>query len=102
MTEIIKNSITPLIPNANVRHKNNPGRIGVLTGNKRERGSRIYYQVKYSDGTNDYVFVNELIHLLERHHNERFIKLMDKYMPQWRIHRDELNCSPLKDEVWRT
>ena len=60
MTEIIKNSITPLIPNANVRHKNNPGRIGVLTGNKRERGSRIYYQVKYSDGTNDYVFVNEL------------------------------------------
>ena len=50
----------------------------------------------------EYVIVHELIHLLERHHNERFIKLMDKYMPQWRIHRDELNCSPLKDEVWRT
>jgi len=60
MDEINSNNKASLIPNANVRHKNNPGRIGILTGNKRQRGSRIYFQVKYSDGTNDYVFENEL------------------------------------------
>ena len=48
------------IPNSNVRHKNNPGRVGILTGNKRQRGARVYFQVKYQDGTNDYVFENEL------------------------------------------
>ena len=60
MDKISSNSIASLVPNTNVRHKNNPGRVGTLTGNKRERGTRIYYQVKYSDGTNDYIFENEL------------------------------------------
>jgi superfamily II DNA or RNA helicase len=60
MENISSNSIASLAPNTNVRHKNNPGRVGTLTGNKRERGTRIYYQVKYSDGSNDYIFENEL------------------------------------------
>ncbi|OIO00354.1 MAG: hypothetical protein AUJ49_09940 [Desulfovibrionaceae bacterium CG1_02_65_16] len=29
----------------------------------------------------EYVLVHELVHLLERHHNERFIALMDQSMP---------------------
>ena len=53
-------AITKFIANANVRHKNNPGRIGTITGNVRERGGRPYYQVRYADGTNDYVAANEL------------------------------------------
>ncbi len=48
----------------------------------------------------EYVLVHELVHLLERHHNERFHALMDRYLPQWRLHRDELNRAPLAHEDW--
>ncbi|MCU0447373.1 MAG: M48 family metallopeptidase [Microscillaceae bacterium] len=39
----------------------------------------------------EYVIVHELVHLLERHHNDRFKAYMDKFMPNWRSIRDELN-----------
>jgi len=48
----------------------------------------------------EYIIVHELVHLLERHHNDRFVALMDKFMPQWRLYRDELNALPLKHEQW--
>ena len=48
----------------------------------------------------EYVVVHELTHLLERHHNERFIALMDSHMPHWRQHRETLNRSPLAHEEW--
>ena len=48
----------------------------------------------------EYVVVHELAHLLERHHNERFIALMDAHMPHWRQHRETLNRSPLAHEDW--
>ncbi|MGH8614996.1 MAG: M48 family metallopeptidase [Gammaproteobacteria bacterium] len=39
----------------------------------------------------EYIAVHELVHLLERHHNNRFRALMDQFMPQWRLRRDGLN-----------
>jgi predicted metal-dependent hydrolase len=48
----------------------------------------------------EYVVVHELVHLLERHHNKRFVALMDNSMPQWRQYRDMLNQSPLGHEDW--
>ncbi|MEW6296020.1 MAG: SprT family zinc-dependent metalloprotease [Candidatus Diapherotrites archaeon] len=48
----------------------------------------------------EYILVHELVHLLERHHNDRFQKLMDQFMPQWRLHREELNRAPLAHENW--
>jgi hypothetical protein len=48
----------------------------------------------------EYVIVHELVHLLERKHNEHFLSLMDKFMPQWRLHRDVLNKSTLGHERW--
>jgi len=49
----------------------------------------------------EYILVHEMVHFLERHHNERFRALMDMLMPQWRLHRDELNRSPLAHEHWK-
>ncbi|MCB2173745.1 M48 family metallopeptidase [bacterium] len=49
----------------------------------------------------EYILVHEMVHLLERHHNERFRGLMDKLMPHWRVNREELNNSPLAHETWR-
>ncbi len=48
----------------------------------------------------EYILVHELIHLLERHHNQRFRSLMDKHMPNWRERRDLLNSLPLAYEDW--
>lgn len=39
----------------------------------------------------EYVIVHELVHLLERRHNNRFKSLMSKFMPQWKFHQSELN-----------
>lgn len=43
----------------------------------------------------DYVVVHELVHLLERHHNKRFVLLMDQYYPSWRTQKQILNELPL-------
>jgi predicted metal-dependent hydrolase len=48
----------------------------------------------------EYIVVHEMVHLLERHHNDRFRDFMDALMPKWRLHRHELNRTPLKHEDW--
>ena len=48
----------------------------------------------------EYIFLHEMVHLLERHHTPRFKALMDEFMPQWRLRRDLLNQSPLAYEHW--
>ena len=48
----------------------------------------------------EYILVHEMVHLIERHHTERFRELMDTLMPTWRISRDELNRAPLAHEEW--
>lgn len=48
----------------------------------------------------EYILVHEMTHLFERHHTERFRKLMDQFMPDWRLRRDQLNESPLAHEEW--
>ena len=39
----------------------------------------------------DYVVLHEMVHLKERHHNDRFKELLDKHMPSWKKRREELN-----------
>ena len=48
----------------------------------------------------EYILVHEMVHLLERHHNEHFRELMDRLMPLWREYREELNRAPLAHESW--
>lgn len=48
----------------------------------------------------EYILVHELVHLLERKHNERFREHMDKFMPNWRERRDLLNKMPLSFVSW--
>jgi predicted metal-dependent hydrolase len=48
----------------------------------------------------EYIVVHELVHLYERHHNENFRVLMDRFMPRWRLCRDLLKSEPLAYENW--
>lgn len=48
----------------------------------------------------EYIVVHEMTHYFERNHGERFTTLMDKHLPDWRSRREQLNGSPLAEEVW--
>jgi predicted metal-dependent hydrolase len=48
----------------------------------------------------EYILVHEMVHVLERYHNDRFRDFMDRLLPQWRHYRDLLNRSPLAHEDW--
>lgn len=39
----------------------------------------------------EYIVVHEMVHLLERNHNDRFKEHMDKFLPNWRAVRNEIN-----------
>ena len=43
----------------------------------------------------EYVIIHELVHLLERNHNDRFFGYMDSFCPDWRIRKAELNQQTL-------
>jgi predicted metal-dependent hydrolase len=43
----------------------------------------------------EYIVVHELVHLLERNHNKRFVLLMNQYLPDWKERKKQLNELPL-------
>ena len=55
---------------------------------------------KKSERCVEYIVVHELVHLLERLHNDQFLSLMNKFMPNWKQYRDELNRMPLAHAEW--
>jgi hypothetical protein len=48
----------------------------------------------------EYIVVHEMTHLLEPTHNARFVALMDRFMPNSRMRRDQLNQLPVRHEEW--
>jgi predicted metal-dependent hydrolase len=43
----------------------------------------------------EYIILHELVHFLEKRHNERFASFMDKYMPMWKEIKSTLNSQTL-------
>ncbi len=48
----------------------------------------------------EYVVVHELLHIIEKKHDVRFVALMTKYLPKWRSTKEELNRFILSYEEW--
>lgn len=48
----------------------------------------------------EYIVVHEMVHLIERHHNDRFGGLMDGSLPNWKGLRQALNSAPLAHTAW--
>ena len=48
----------------------------------------------------EFIIVHQLTHLLERHHNERFMALMYQHLPKWPEYRRTLNKAPLAYDRW--
>jgi predicted metal-dependent hydrolase len=49
----------------------------------------------------EYILVHELVHLLERTHNQQFKAYIDEFMPDWRTRRATLNRTPLANAQWK-
>lgn len=43
----------------------------------------------------EYVILHEFAHFFERNHNDKFTSILDKFMPNWRAIKDELNSLPV-------
>jgi predicted metal-dependent hydrolase len=48
----------------------------------------------------EYIVAHEVAHLVEPTHSERFLALMDRAMPRWRLRQQQLNRLPLRHESW--
>ena len=48
----------------------------------------------------EYIFVHEMVHLLEKKHSDKFKAYMDKFLPKWRQLKNELNKQPLSYSHW--
>lgn len=48
----------------------------------------------------EYIIVHEMVHLLERNHNDRFLYYMDTFLPNWNQLRTELNKLPVSHADW--
>lgn len=48
----------------------------------------------------EYIVVHEMVHLLERKHNDRFIGYMDKFLPNWKGMKAELNGLIYESNNW--
>ena len=48
----------------------------------------------------EYIIVHEMVHFFEKHHNKRFVYYMDKFLPNWRQLKSELNKFPVSYPDW--
>jgi len=79
-------------------------KMKTLWGSCNPRARRIWLNLELAKKPPEcleYILVHEMVHLLERHHNDRFKELLDKFLPRWRLGRDELNRAPLTHEDWK-
>lgn len=48
----------------------------------------------------EYIIVHEMIHLLERHHNDKFLYHMSSFLPNWKQSKSALNKLPASHADW--
>jgi predicted metal-dependent hydrolase len=48
----------------------------------------------------EYIIVHEMVHLLERHHNKRFLNYLETFLPNWKQLKTELNKLPISHSSW--
>lgn len=79
-------------------------RMKTKWGSCNEKAKRILLNlelIKKPKSCIEYVVVHELVHILERTHSDKFVRLMDEYLPKWRDEKDELNKLILAHEEWK-
>jgi len=55
---------------------------------------------KKPDHCLEYILVHEMVHFAERHHNDKYLYYLDKYLPNWKQLKTELNNLPVSHADW--
>jgi hypothetical protein len=79
-------------------------RMKTKWGTCNHRAKRIWLNLELAKKTPiclEYIIVHEMVHLLERHHNERFRAYMDKFVPGWKFLKAELSRTPVSHVDWK-
>lgn len=79
-------------------------RMKTRWGTCNQKAGRIWLNLelaKKPEHCSDFIIVHEMMHLLEKKHNDRFKAYMDKFLPRWRYYKEELNRTVLSHESWR-
>lgn len=106
--QILRKRAEPLIQHWQTKLGVEPSYIGIKRmktkwGSCNSQSQRIWLNlelVKKPPECLEFIIVHELIHLLERHHNERFMALMYQHLPKWPEYRRTLNKAPLAYDRW--
>lgn len=67
------------------------------------KSRRIWVNLELAKKTqhcSEFIIAHELVHFLEKSHNDQFKLYMDKFMPRWHQYKEELNRSILSHEKW--
>lgn len=78
-------------------------RMKTLWGSCNAEAGRVWLNlelIKKPPSCLEFILVHELVHMVERHHSDRFVAIMDRVMPAWRLSREDLNRSPLAHQDW--
>lgn len=78
-------------------------RMKTRWGTCNQKAGRVWFNLelaKKSFSSIEYVIAHELIHLIEKKHNDRFVFLMNKHLPKWRSEKEDLNRFILSHEEW--
>jgi hypothetical protein len=78
-------------------------RMKIKWGSCNRDSRHLWFNVELAEKHPDcleYIVVHEMTHCFERNHGERFTKLMDRHLPDWRSRRELLNRTPLAHERW--
>jgi len=105
----LKKSIPALIPKYEKLMGVKVNQFGVKRmktrwGSCNPKAKRIWLNLELSKKPSEcleYIVVHEMLHLLESRHNDRFVSLMDKYMPKWKYYKEELNRMPTSHFDWK-
>lgn len=79
-------------------------RMKTMWGSCNRETHHIWFNVELAKKHPDcleFIVVHEMVHYREHTHGERFIALMDRFLPDWRRRRDLLNTAPLAHEDWQ-
>ena len=105
----LKASLPPLIEQWERRLNVEVAEFGIKKmktkwGSCKREAKRIWFNLELAKKPPEcleYILVHEMMHLLERRHNDRFVALMDAWLPKWRFVKEELNRLPVGHEDWK-
>lgn len=71
-------------------------------GSCNDRAKSVWFNIELAKKPKEcieYIVVHELAHLHERHHNDRFIALLNRHLPNWETRKKQLNELPTLNAI---